>query len=159
MNCLLLLLPADSLLGDTSSLILLFRILQETKVTNNGLRVLCVDDNHDAADSVAHLLEIFGFEVRVCYDGPTAITIAEKFHPQICLIDLNMPGMDGDEVVIRLRESGKPVLLVAMTAMSNEHSRQRIAKAGFDLHLVKPFDPCQLPKVLSSLWQTSFSTF
>jgi two-component system, OmpR family, response regulator len=153
------LLPADSLLGDTSSLILLFRILQEIKVTNNGLRILCVDDNHDAADSVADLLKIFGYEVRACYDGPSAVSIFEIFFPHICLIDLNMPGMDGDEVVIHLRAIGQPILLVAMTAMNNETSCQRIAKVGFDLHLIKPFDPCQLPTVLSSLWLASFSEF
>lgn len=67
------------------------------------LRVLCVDDNRDVADSTAELLRLVGFEARACYDGPTALAEAAAFLPSVCLIDLNMPGMDGDELATRLR--------------------------------------------------------
>ncbi|QJX00870.1 response regulator [Frigoriglobus tundricola] len=115
-------------------------------------RVLCVDDNHDVADSAADLLDLHGFETRVCYDGQTALTLVVNFAPDICLIDLNMPGMDGDQVAAQLRDVGRPVVLVAVTAASDDRARRRIAAAGFDLHLVKPVDPRQLPTILTSIW-------
>jgi two-component system, OmpR family, response regulator len=122
--------------------------------TSGPPRILCVDDNPDVADSIADLLEICGYEVRACYDGPSALAKAEIFAPDICLIDLNMPGMDGDVLAIHLREAGRPLLLAAVTAMSNEESCLRIAAAGFDLHLVKPVDPCHLLAAISTLWRT-----
>ena len=70
------------------------------------LRVLCVDDNRDIADSTAELLRRVGFECRACYDGPSALVEAAAFRPSVCLIDFNMPGMDGDEVGVRLRAGG-----------------------------------------------------
>lgn len=103
------------------------------------LRVLCVDDNRDVADSSVDLLRVVGFEARACYDGPTALVEAAAFQPGVCLIDLNMPGMDGDELAVRLRAwvAGVRLVLVAVTAMSNEESCRRIRDAGFDLHLIK----------------------
>jgi two-component system OmpR family response regulator len=120
--------------------------------------VLCVDDNRDGADSAVLLLQAVGFEARACYDGKTALEIIEKIHPSVCLIDLHMPGMDGDEVVKELRrQSWCPLLLVAVTAMSDEKSRQRINAAGFHLHLVKPVDPQQLLKIVDLLFQIAHS--
>ncbi len=117
------------------------------------LRVLCVDDNHDIADSEADILCLMGFEARACYDGPSALSEAAHFLPGVCLIDLNMPGMEGDEVAIRLRAEAKhrPMLLVAVTAMSNDLCERRISEAGFDMHLVKPVDPHNLLTVLDEL--------
>ena len=119
------------------------------------LRVLCVDDNRDVADSTADLLSLVGFEVRVCYSGAAALVAAVEFRPGVCLIDLNMPGMDGDELAPRLRAlpGDPPLILVAVTAMSDEASTRRIREAGFDLHLVKPVDPHQLLAVVDRLWQ------
>jgi two-component system, OmpR family, response regulator len=115
-------------------------------------RVLCVDDNHDCADSTAQLLRIVGFEACACYDGAGALRIAEEFRPSIVILDLNMPGMDGDEVALRLkREQWCPLVLVAMTARSDDESRKRIARAGFQLQLLKPADPEKLILVLDSL--------
>jgi CheY-like chemotaxis protein len=73
----------------------------------------------------------------------------------VCLIDLNMPGMDGDELAVRLREqaAGRPLVLVAVTAMNNAACSARIAAAGFDLHLVKPVDPHQLLAIVDELWR------
>jgi CheY-like chemotaxis protein len=118
-------------------------------------RVLCVDDNRDVADSTAMLLQAVGFEVCACYDGPSALQMAETFRPSVCLLDLNMPGMCGDEVAVHLRQqaSWQPLLLVAVTAMSNKESVERIRKAGFDMHLVKPISLHQLIGVVDALFR------
>lgn len=107
------------------------------------------------ADSATDLLRVVGFETRACYDGPTALVEAARFLPSVCLLDLNMPGMDGDELAVRLRDQadGVPLVLVAVTAMSNEQGCRRIEAAGFDLHLVKPVDPHQLVLVVETLWR------
>jgi two-component system, OmpR family, response regulator len=128
-------------------------------IDTSGLpRILCVDDNPDVADSTADLLGIFGYETRACYDGPSALATAETFAPHICLIDLNMPGMDGDVLAVRLRQSGRPLLLVVVTAMNNEESCLRIAAAGFDLHLIKPVDPSRLQAAIGLLWRAPPTT-
>ncbi|WP_020471441.1 response regulator [Zavarzinella formosa] len=124
--------------------------------TDPPLRVLCVDDNHDVADSEADLLAIFGFDVRACYDGESALREVMDFHPCVCLIDLNMPGMNGDELAVRLREQegGPPPVLVAVSARSDEKSKKRIQDAGLNPLLIKPVDPLQLVSVLNALWKT-----
>lgn len=115
-------------------------------------RVLCVDDNHDVADSEADLLNVVGFDARPCYDGASALREAADFRPCVCLIDLNMPGMDGDELAVRLREQegGPPPVLVAVTARDDEQSHHRIREAGLDPHLVKPVDPKVLVAVVTT---------
>jgi CheY-like chemotaxis protein len=120
-------------------------------------RVLCVDDNRDCADSAALLLRAMGFEARACYDGPSALLANDTFRPALCFLDLNMPGMAGDELARSLRESPgwRPLLLVAVTAMSDEASRVRIVSAGFDLHLVKPVDPAKLMEVVDLLFRVT----
>lgn len=114
------------------------------------LRVLCVDDNRDAADTLGVLLELAGYQSRVCYDGPTALAAAEDFRPDAAILDLTMPGMTGDELGRRLRATdwGQSLPLVALTALSGDDARERTAAAGFDLHLVKPVDPQTLIDVL-----------
>ncbi len=101
------------------------------------------------------LLRVVGFDARACYGGIDAIADAAAFRPAVCLIDLNMPGMNGDELAERLRaQAGEnPLVLVAVTAMSSESCRRRTAAAGFDLHLVKPVDPQQLLAVVDELWR------
>jgi DNA-binding response OmpR family regulator len=115
------------------------------------VRILCVDDNQDLADSEAMLLELAGFEARACYDGFSALELAKAFHPYICLIDLNMPRMDGDELAQRLQKRVHSVVLVALTARSDQESTRRIRNAGFAVHLVKPVDPKELIRVLNGL--------
>jgi DNA-binding response OmpR family regulator len=118
-------------------------------------RVLCVDDNQDLADTTALLLKTVGFEACACYDGPTALDAAKSFHPSVCILDLNMPSMDGAELAVRLREQAKPnpVVLVAMTAMGTDEARVRIWEAGFNLHLVKPVSPAKLLEVVDALFR------
>src|SRR5262245_48921103 len=117
-------------------------------------RVLVVDDNTDVADSEAELLVLVGFEVRTCYDGPSALAAAAEFHPDVCLVDLAMPGMAGDELAALLRDRAgeRPMLLVAVTALGSDEYRRRTEAAGFDMHLVKPVDPHDLLRVVDELW-------
>lgn len=122
------------------------------------LRILCIDDNRDVADSEVELLRIVGIEARACYSGQDALTQAVSFLPSMCLIDLNMPNMDGDELAIRLRELlSPPLILVAVTAMTNEACSRRVRQAGFDLHLIKPVSPHELLTVVNELWRAWYT--
>ena len=104
-------------------------------------RVLVVDDNADAADSLAMLLEVRGDEVRIAYDGLEALEAEEAFKPGIVLLDIGMPKLSGYDVARRIRESrGDAVLIVAITGWGQEDDRQRARDAGFDHHFTKPVD-------------------
>ncbi|HVX61072.1 MAG TPA: PAS domain S-box protein [Pirellulales bacterium] len=117
------------------------------------LRVLVVDDNPDAANTLALLLRFAGQDVQTAYDGPSAIARAQEFMPELVLLDIGMPGMDGYEVAARLRnETGLgSVLLVALTGWGQDEDRRRSAEAGFDQHMVKPVEPQRLREVLRNL--------
>jgi CheY-like chemotaxis protein len=117
------------------------------------LRVLVVDDHPDAADALAVVLEMLGCPVCACYDGPNALQMAADFHPQVCLLDLVMPRMDGLELAGRLRQQagGKPLLLVATTALGDIETRTMTATAGFHYHLTKPVDTLTLIEALVQL--------
>lgn len=119
------------------------------------LRILCVDDDPNAADTLGVLLELAGFDARVCYDGPSALAAAPSYHPDAVILDLTMPGMDGCEVARRLRSAASknapPFVLVALTGWDGEEARRRTAEAGFDLHLTKPVDPDQLAMLLADV--------
>ncbi len=114
-------------------------------------RVLVVDDNPDAADSLALLLGLAGQEVRAAYDGPSALARAGDFRPQMVFLDIGMPGMDGYEVARRLRRQAGPngVVLVALTGWGQDEDRRRSEEAGFDRHLVKPVEPEALEAILA----------
>lgn len=114
-------------------------------------RVLYVDDYPDLADSAVLVLSLLGVEARAAYDGPTALTVAAEFLPDVCFLDLYMPGMDGDELAEQLvaQAGARPLLLVAVTAMSDAPNRGRLAQAGFHFHFVKPVDPLALLTVLT----------
>jgi CheY-like chemotaxis protein len=104
-------------------------------------RVLVVDDNADAAESLGMLLEVRGNEVRIAYDGLEALEAAGDFDPEIVLLDIGMPKMSGYEVAKRLRaERGDSVLIVAITGWGQEDDRRRAREAGFDHHFTKPVD-------------------
>jgi len=120
------------------------------------LRFLVVDDHPDAADALAAVLELLGCNVRACYDGWSALNVADEFDPQVCLLDLKMPGMDGLELAARLkvRAEGRPVLLVATTALGDEATRSRTTLTGFHSHLIKPVDIATLVGEVSRLWAT-----
>jgi CheY-like chemotaxis protein/two-component sensor histidine kinase len=116
-------------------------------------RVVVVDDNRDAADTLATLLRIEGAEVRVAYDGPTALNVIEDFRPRAVVLDLGMPGMDGYEVArwIRHRKDLDGLTLIALTGWGAEADRRLTAEAGFDHHLIKPAGIDSVQAVLSRL--------
>jgi PAS domain S-box-containing protein len=124
----------------------------------SGYRLLIVDDNKDAAMSLALLLQMQGHEVRVAHDGPSALAIAPAYLPNLILLDIGMPGMDGYEVARRLRrEPGlESVVLAALTGWGQQEDRRRTAQAGFDHHLVKPVDGKTLEELLSTLQAIPF---
>jgi CheY-like chemotaxis protein len=113
-------------------------------------RVLVVDDNTDAAESLAELLESMGVTARCAFDGPSALVVAVELRPHVILLDLGMPGMDGYQVARRLR--GMPqaasALIVALTGWGDTRSRARTEEAGFDRHLTKPVTIASLTELL-----------
>jgi PAS domain S-box-containing protein len=116
----------------------------------NARRVLVVDDNTDAAESLAVLLRLSGHDARVANDGFAALRAAQEMRPDLILLDIGMPGMDGYEVARRLRQDAafRDVKLVALTGWGQEEDRRRSKSAGFDAHYVKPIDPDVLEKLL-----------
>ncbi|HEY1376607.1 MAG TPA: response regulator, partial [Gemmataceae bacterium] len=114
-------------------------------------RVLIVDDNVDSAESLALLLGIGGHNVRTAADGPAALAAARDHRPDIVLLDIGLPRMDGYEVARRLRGEPDlpPVTLIAMTGYGQDEDRRKARDAGFDHHLVKPVDPEELARLLA----------
>jgi signal transduction histidine kinase/ActR/RegA family two-component response regulator len=123
--------------------------------TSACFRILIVDDNVDGAESLAVVLRTFGQEVQTVYDGPAALSLAETFHPQIVLLDIGLPGLNGYEVAKRLRakENVDKPLLVAVTGYGQKEDRLTARRAGFDHHLVKPVVGDTLPALLTSLYK------
>jgi signal transduction histidine kinase len=115
-----------------------------------GMRVLVVDDNRDAADSLALLLRASGAETDVVYAGQEALATVERFRPHVVLLDLSMPGMDGYQVAKSIRSGGRQVRIVALTGWTHEQARSRTRQSGFDDHLAKPVDLGSLRAVLES---------
>ncbi len=117
-----------------------------------GRRILVVDDDPDGADSLAALLGLIGHETVVANDGLAALVLAETFRPDVVVLDLGMPGIDGFEVAERLRKtpSGKGLLLIAATGWGHPEDRRRSLAAGFDHHLAKPVDLHQLAEIIAS---------
>jgi signal transduction histidine kinase len=115
-------------------------------------RVLVIDDNQDAADSTAMLLGVLGAQPHVAYDGESGLAALKAWRPDIVLLDLGMPGMDGFEVARRIRADAHTANLpvVALTGWGQQQDRQRTLEAGFDRHLVKPADPQALQAVLQA---------
>ena len=104
-------------------------------------KVLVVDDNADAADSLATLLGVMGYEVRIAYDGPEAIEAADEFQPAVALLDIGLPKLSGYDIARHVREKrGEDVLLVAITGWGQEDDRRKAREAGFDHHFTKPAD-------------------
>jgi len=120
-------------------------------------RVLVVDDNVDAANSIAKILGLFGHAVRCAHDGPAALSVANEFLPDVVVLDIGLPGMDGYEVARRLRASEKfaKSVLVALTGYGQQGDRSRAQEAGFDQHLTKPADPELLHRVVAGRTHTT----
>jgi CheY-like chemotaxis protein len=116
-------------------------------------RILVVDDNRDAAESLGMLLEFLGADVKVALDGPGALATFEQYDPAVVLLDIGMPGMDGYEVARRIRADfpDRGTAIVALTGWGQEEDRRRARAAGFDHHLIKPADVGALQALLGSL--------
>jgi CheY-like chemotaxis protein len=112
-------------------------------------QVLVVDDNRDAADSLAQLVTLFGHRVAVAYDGPTALISARECEPDVVLCDIGLPGMDGYEVARRMRAEHPPVRMVAISGYAQAEDRRQAAEAGFEAHLAKPPKPDEIQRLLS----------
>jgi PAS domain S-box-containing protein len=106
-------------------------------------RILVVDDNHDSAESLSTLLRLSGHETWIAHDGVKALEIAEGERPEIILLDIGLPGLNGLDVCRRIREQpwGRHVVILAMTGWGQDEDRRRSSDAGFDGHLVKPVEP------------------
>jgi CheY-like chemotaxis protein len=118
--------------------------MNSTDVANDAIgeprRVLLVDDSVDAAQAMSMLLETLGHDVRTMHDGPSALADVDAFKPEVVILDIGLPGMDGFEVArqMRSRPATRSALLLALTGYGGEADRQRSREAGFDHHLVKP---------------------
>ena len=117
-----------------------------------GIRVQVIDDNHDAADIVGLLIEEEGGEARVAYDGASGIAMAQEFKPQVAIVDIGLPDMDGYEACRRLRAIFGPDLgIVALTGWGHDRDKQQALQAGFDAHITKPADPRKLSEAILAL--------
>ncbi|HEX5273167.1 MAG TPA: response regulator [Gemmataceae bacterium] len=117
------------------------------------LRVLVVDDCKDTVESMAMLLDLWGYGTRTCCDGPAALEVARAYRPHVVLLDIKLPGMDGFEVARRLCEprGPSPPVLVAITARAVAACRLRAYEMGFAHYLIKPVDPDDLRGLLREM--------
>jgi CheY-like chemotaxis protein len=115
-------------------------------------RILVVDDNADSARGLARLLKLLGHEVRTAHDGREAIAVAQSYRPDIVLLDIGLPGMDGYDVARALRKDVvcRDMVIIAVSGYGQDEDRRRSQEAGFDFHLVKPIDHDALLTLLST---------
>ena len=118
----------------------------------SGRRILLVDDNPDVVDSLALFLRLAGYEVQTADNGADAMKAATALQPDVVLLDIGLPGMDGYEVARQLRQQPRmaKAQLIAMTGYGSEEDRRRAREAGFDFHLTKPVDPNDLKELLAN---------
>jgi CheY-like chemotaxis protein len=123
----------------------------------SGSRILVVDDNKDSADSLGMLLRLKANEIRTAYDGIEAVKVVETFRPQLVLLDIGLPKLNGYEVARHIRQQswGRDVILVALTGWGQDEDRRRSQEAGFDFHIVKPVELSALEKLLAGLRATT----
>jgi CheY-like chemotaxis protein len=126
--------------------------INETAATAQGLRILVVDDNRDNADSLRIMLQIMGHDTQIADDGLAAIEIAEEFRPDIVLLDIGMPNLNGYDACRHIRNQpwGKGMVLIAQTGWGQDEDRRRTHATGFDYHLVKPVNYEDLVNLLAS---------
>jgi CheY-like chemotaxis protein len=116
-------------------------------------RILVVDDNHDAADTLAMMLKLTGNQVHTCYDGLSAVAAAETFNPMVILLDIGMPDLNGYETcrLIRQKPWGESIIIIALTGYGLEEDIRKSKEAGFDAHLLKPVDLNELMNTLDQM--------
>ena len=125
----------------------------EAEAMKSLLRILVVDDNRDAADSLSELLKMMGNDTRTAYDGQQGVHAAGEYRPDVILLDIGLPKLNGYEAcrLIRDQPRGKGVVIIALTGWGQDEDRRRSREAGFDHHLVKPVDPQALMKMVADL--------
>ena len=121
--------------------------------SKQGFRILVVDDNHDSALSLAMMLSIMGHETQTAHDGESAVATAESFLPEVVLLDIGLPKLNGYEVAQRIREHewGASMFLIAVTGWGQEEDRQRSSEVGLNVHMVKPVEPAALERLFAEL--------
>jgi signal transduction histidine kinase len=136
-------------------------VIEPAKTAGQPLRILVVDDSQDTAESLALVLRIEGHEVRMAYDGSAALEIAQFFRPDVAILDIGLPGINGYELGRRIREleSARKILLIALTGYGQAQDHHRSLENGFDHHLVKPVDPVVLQETIArSLYSAAADT-
>lgn len=123
------------------------------KPARQAFRILVVDDNLDSALSLAMMLSIMGHETRTAHDGESALATAEAFLPDVVLLDIGLPKLNGYEVAQRIRQQpwGTSMFLIAVTGWGQEEDRQRSSEVGLNVHMVKPIEAGALEQLLSDL--------
>lgn len=126
---------------------------EEEPIAVSTRRLLIVDDLKDTADSLAMLLSMKGYDVYTAYDGEEAIAAAAKLRPEVVLLDIGMPKLNGYDACrhIRAQPWGERMFIVALTGWGQDDDRRATEEAGFDHHMVKPVDPSELMRLLASL--------
>ena len=124
-----------------------------THSATRRFKILVVDDNHDSALSLAMMLSIMGHDTRTAHDGESAVATAEAFLPDVVLLDIGLPKLNGYEVAQRIRKTswGATMYLIAVTGWGQDEDRQRSSEVGLNLHMVKPVEPSALEKLLETL--------
>ena len=122
-------------------------------IPSSKRRILVADDNKDAASTLAMMLKFLGNEVRTAHDGLQAVEVAEEFRPDVVLLDIGMPKLNGYEACRRMREQAwcKETFLIALTGWGQDEDKRRSQEAGFHQHWVKPVEPVALKKLLAGL--------
>jgi CheY-like chemotaxis protein len=122
-------------------------------VTGAGMKILVVDDNRDAADACAALLELSGHHVQTAYTGRRALELAETSRPHVLLLDIGLPDLDGYQLAAKVRATpwGRGIILIAATGWGQEEDRRRAFDAGFDHHLTKPIAAETVESLLQSM--------
>ena len=125
---------------------------EEPVRSSSGRRVLVVDDNVDAAISLAMMLKLMGNETKTAHDGLEALDVAAAYRPDLILLDIGMPKLNGYDTARHIRQQpwGKSVVLVALTGWGQEEDRRKSEDAGFDPHMTKPIEPAALEKLLAA---------
>jgi CheY-like chemotaxis protein len=123
---------------------------------SSNCRILVVDDNRDSALSLAMMLKIMGHDTSCAHDGMAAVEVAESFRPDVVLLDIGLPKMNGYDACrhIRAQPWGKGMVLIALTGWGQDEDKLHSKEAGFNFHMIKPVDPEALAKMLTGLLLT-----
>ena len=129
---------------------------EEARSSRNGRKILVVDDNRDVAETLADLLEDTGHIVRIAHDGPAALRILESFVPDLAMLDIGLPVMDGYELAGRIRERNElqKSRWSAVSGYGQEADREKSRQSGFVAHLVKPVEPDRLKAIVEELTES-----